>query len=293
MENYGLRIEDCGFPSIRHVDLAKGCTIRNPTTTAGRGRGRGVKGDWGPGHRPPAGGVASPRAVGRVGGNLQSVIRNFPVLVALIVAIAIPVASSAKIAVFVDGRILKVDDAYLEGDQIVLDLRGGGRMVVPAVRLERVVADEVDEIPRISPEYGSCPAGWSDDPLPQGLPFSSEIRSAARAADLNPRLLAALVKSESNFDPVAVSRAGAKGLTQLMPSAAADHGITDVFDPAANLAGGATHLRAQLDRFVELPLALAAYNAGATTVKRYGGIPPYRETQQYVRNVLRAFCPVD
>ena len=78
-----------------------------------------------------------------------------------------------------------------------------------------------------------------------------------------------------------------------MPSAAADHGITDVFDPVANLAGGATHLRAQIDRFVELPLALAAYNAGATTVNRYGGIPPYRETQDYVRGVLQAFCPVD
>jgi soluble lytic murein transglycosylase-like protein len=165
-------------------------------------------------------------------------------------------------------------------------------MVVPAVRLERVVADEVEEIPRSSPDYGNCPADWSDDPLPRGIPFSSEIRSAARAANLNPRLLAALVKSESNFDPTAVSRAGAKGLTQLMPSAAADHGVADVFDPAANLAGGASHLRAQIDRFGEIQLALAAYNAGATTVKRHGGVPPYKETQDYVRRVLESFCPM-
>jgi soluble lytic murein transglycosylase-like protein len=77
-----------------------------------------------------------------------------------------------------------------------------------------------------------------------------------------------------------------------MPSAAADHGVTDVFDPAANLGGGAAHLKMQLDRFESLPLALAAYNAGATVVKRYGGIPPYRETQDYVRKVMNDFCPV-
>ena len=78
---------------------------------------------------------------------------------------------------------------------------------------------------------------------------------------------------------------------QLMPSAAAEHEIRDVFDPVENLHGGAQHLRNMLDRFASLPLALAAYNAGATTVERYDGIPPYKETRNYVRRVLAIFCP--
>jgi soluble lytic murein transglycosylase-like protein len=78
---------------------------------------------------------------------------------------------------------------------------------------------------------------------------------------------------------------------QLMPAAAADHNVGDVFDPADNLRGGAAHLRAMLDRFESLPLALAAYNAGAATVERSNGIPPYKETRDYVRRVLALFCP--
>jgi len=78
---------------------------------------------------------------------------------------------------------------------------------------------------------------------------------------------------------------------QLMPAAAAEHEVLDVFDPADNLRGGAEHLRTMLDRFKSLPIALAAYNAGATTVERYKGIPPYKETRDYVRRVLALFCP--
>ena len=78
-----------------------------------------------------------------------------------------------------------------------------------------------------------------------------------------------------------------------MPSAASDHGVNDVFDPKENLRGGADHLRLMLDRFDSLPLALAAYNAGAATVERFDGIPPYRETQEYVRRILGWFCPSD
>jgi soluble lytic murein transglycosylase-like protein len=78
---------------------------------------------------------------------------------------------------------------------------------------------------------------------------------------------------------------------QLMPSAAADRGVQNVFDADENLRGGAEHLRVMLDRFDSLALALAAYNAGATTVDRYAGVPPYRETRNYVRKVLSLFCP--
>jgi hypothetical protein len=205
-----------------------------------------------------------------------------------------PTVASADIAVFTDGRILKVDDAYLENDQIVLDLRGGGRMVVPALRIERVVADEFEEPdPPGDFAHGDCSLSWTEETLPQTLPYRSSIEAAARSADLHPLLLAALVRAESAFDPSAVSRVGASGLTQLMPATAADQQVEDVFDPDQNLRGGAHHLRKLLDRFDALPLALAAYNAGAATVDSYRGVPPFRETRAYVRQVLDAFCPVD
>jgi soluble lytic murein transglycosylase-like protein len=122
------------------------------------------------------------------------------------------------------------------------------------------------------------------------MPFHAEIVAAARAADIHPWLLVALVRAESNFDPMAVSRAGAAGLTQLMPATALDQGVTDVFDPAQNLDAGAGYLRALLDRFDSLTLALAAYNAGPTTVDGYNGVPPYRETRDYVRKITTWFC---
>lgn len=167
-------------------------------------------------------------------------------------------------------------------------------MVVSALRIERVVADEVEESDRTEKfNFGQCPADWRDESLPEWLPFREDVAAAARRANLDPRLLAALVQAESAFDPNAVSRAGASGLTQLMPAAAADHQVNDVFDPRENLRGGADHLRSLLDRFKELPLALAAYNAGAATIERYEGVPPYRETRSYVRRVLEQFCPAD
>jgi soluble lytic murein transglycosylase-like protein len=153
-----------------------------------------------------------------------------------------------------------------------------------------VVADEVEERPQ-PVEAVACAAGWADEPLPDWVPFRDSIHAAAKAADLNPWLLAALVQAESAFDPRAVSRAGAMGLTQLMPAAAFDHRVENVFDPQDNLRGGASHLRLMLDRFESLPVALAAYNAGAATVERYAGVPPYRETRSYVRRILSAFCP--
>lgn len=211
---------------------------------------------------------------------------------ALVLAVALALAAPAEalLAVFTDGRVLKVGDARLEGDRIVLDLVDGGVLEVPAVRIERVVADEV-ELPPEPAQPVRCSPAWSDEPLPAELPYRSEIVAAARGADLHPWLLAALVDAESAFDPHAVSRAGAMGLTQLMPSAAADHRVGEPFEPADNLRGGAAHLRRMLDRFGELRLALAAYNAGPTTVARYGGVPPFRETRAYLERVLRVFCP--
>lgn len=113
------------------------------------------------------------------------------------------------------------------------------------------------------------------------------IRAAAERAGVDPALVAAVAKAESGFRADAGSPAGARGLMQLMPSTAAGLGVTDILDPAQNLDAGARYLRAQLDRFGgDVRLALAAYNAGPGAVTRYGGVPPYQETQTYVTRVM-------
>ena len=122
--------------------------------------------------------------------------------------------------------------------------------------------------------------------LPKGTPYAAEITAAAKANGLDPALLAGLVKQESGFKADAGSHAGARGLTQLMPATAAGLGVTNVLDPVQNLNGGAKYLKQQLDAFGgDTAKALAAYNAGPGAVKRFGGIPPYAETQNYVRIV--------
>lgn len=106
---------------------------------------------------------------------------------------------------------------------------------------------------------------------------------------LDPRLIEAVIQVESNWDPNAVSSAGAGGLMQLMPETGTAMGVRDRFNPDENVAGGARYLKAMLDEFKSLPLALAAYNAGPANVRKYNGIPPFRETQDYVNKVLRRY----
>jgi len=111
------------------------------------------------------------------------------------------------------------------------------------------------------------------------------IEQAAEMTSLDPELIRAVIAVESGGDPSAVSPKGACGLMQLMPETSRILQVTDPFDPRQNIIGGSRYLRYQLDEFGELDLALAAYNAGPEVVRRYKGIPPYRETQEYVRLV--------
>jgi soluble lytic murein transglycosylase len=116
--------------------------------------------------------------------------------------------------------------------------------------------------------------------------YDGLIGLTAREQQIQPALVKAVIAAESNFDPQAVSRAGAQGLMQLMPATAEELGIQDPLRPVQNVRGGTRYLRLMIDRYGDLERALAAYNAGPTAVDRHGGVPPYRETRDYVKRVL-------
>ncbi len=124
--------------------------------------------------------------------------------------------------------------------------------------------------------------------------FSEEIYRASKKHGVNPSLITAVIEAESNFRPNAVSPKGAIGLMQIMPKTAIRFNVTDPFNPHQNIDGGTRYLRYLLSLFGNnMKLALAAYNAGENTVKKYGTIPPYEETTSYVRKVLKYFKSIE
>ncbi|MEL6934590.1 MAG: lytic transglycosylase domain-containing protein [Pseudomonadota bacterium] len=147
----------------------------------------------------------------------------------------------------------------------------------------------------VQPLVTAIPKPVSKQPKPKGISrkagarrktYLPSIRAAERRHRLPYGLLDALIWAESRYNPMALSHAGAAGLTQLMPGTASDLGVSNRYDPAANIDGGARYLRQMLDRFGLVHLALAAYNAGPNAVHKAKGIPRYRETQNYVKSVL-------
>jgi soluble lytic murein transglycosylase len=138
---------------------------------------------------------------------------------------------------------------------------------------------------QLQPRAGRHDPSW----LERDWAWDHEIRSAARETGVSPALVKAVIHVESGFDPDAISRVGAGGLMQLMPATARDLGVRNAFDPRQNIRGGARYLKHLIERFEQLDLALAAYNAGPSTVSRYGGVPPYRETRAYVKNVTALY----
>jgi len=198
-------------------------------------------------------------------------------LVALL--FACPAAPArAEIAVLTNGLTFKTTTHRIEDGTLFLALKGGGEVGLPAESVRGFVPDEVlDEVEATTAAGGD---------------LQSLAVQAAQRHGLDPDLVLAVVAVESNFRPQAVSPKGAQGLMQLMPATAASLGVRDVFDPAQNLDGGARHLGSLLTLYGgDLARALAAYNAGAKAVDRNNGVPPYRETREYVRKVLKRYKP--
>jgi soluble lytic murein transglycosylase-like protein len=200
-------------------------------------------------------------------------LRLAPCLVTLALSLPLLAAPArAEIAVLDNGMILKVVGQRTEGETLFLTLKGGGELGLPAASVRGLVPDEVlDEVKATA----------------DGGPLEALAAEAARRHGLDPELVLAVVAVESAFQPTAVSRKGAQGLMQLMPATARSLGVRDAFDPAANLDGGARYLSALIAHYGgDLRRALAAYNAGAGAVARHKGVPPYKETRQYVKKVL-------
>jgi len=217
------------------------------------------------------------------------------------VAVLCAVPARAELVILTDGNVMKVKAFEVAGEQASLSFLSGGRMTLPIERVERVVDDEVEPKPpavAAALVASAAPAAVAAPPIalhfdasqavPEG-PFGGLIYEAAKRHSVNPRLLKAVVDAESAGHATAISRVGARGLMQLMPATAERFGVAkgDLFLPAQNIEAGSRYLAWLLEQFPnDLPKVLAAYNAGENAVQRYGGVPPYRETRNYVRRIF-------
>jgi hypothetical protein len=190
--------------------------------------------------------------------------------------------------------------SILTGLRIIL-LAGGVFLLTPVLPDEAATYVYVDsagtahftDAPGESPALSVQPllgVERPSDPTTGAAGYTDLIRRIAAEERVDPELVQAIIQVESNFDTLAVSRKGARGLMQLMPATAVRYAVPDVFDPEANIRGGVQFLRALHGRFPgRLPLVLAAFNAGENAVVRHGGIPPYAETRRYVERVLALY----
>jgi Transglycosylase SLT domain len=201
----------------------------------------------------------------------------------------LPGRASAELVTLTSGRTLSVRSVRIDGETAVLALRGGGEVECNVALLKDVTPDEV---PYPEPEDvtagvpAQAPLTLAQMAGANSRPYLPLIEAAALRHQVDPRLVHAVITVESRFQARARSRKGAMGLMQLMPATARELQVRNPFDPATNIDAGVRHLRQLLDRF-DVQQAVAAYNAGAGAVRRFGGVPPFRETQAYVRQVLQ------
>ncbi|HEV7922478.1 MAG TPA: lytic transglycosylase domain-containing protein [Thermoanaerobaculia bacterium] len=219
-----------------------------------------------------------------------------------IISLAAAAQASASIAVFTDGRAMKIANfQVVDQATMQLTLKGGGSFTVPLDRVDRIVDDEVveaavvAEVKKIVEEQGGVfpKRSWrySDEsgPLFKSR-FDQIIKDAAKKFDVDAALVSAVIKAESDFNPREMSNKGARGLMQLMPATAERFGVTDSFDPVANIYAGTRYLRWLLETFHgNADHAVAAYNAGEGNVWKYKGVPPFRETVTYINRIAKNF----
>jgi soluble lytic murein transglycosylase-like protein len=169
----------------------------------------------------------------------------------------------------------------LAGAALVVPRAGSAPMTRLATAESRAESGPRDERPPIAEVTVA-----TEFSLPANIIYEGLIQEAARRFALNPALIRAVIRTESAFNASAVSSAGAQGLMQLMPELASEMGVTDPFDPRENIMAGSQYLSALLSDYDgNVELALAGYNAGPGAVEYYGGIPPFEETQRYVRRI--------
>jgi soluble lytic murein transglycosylase-like protein len=199
--------------------------------------------------------------------------RPTPALMAfLAAAILLAPAAKADYAVLRSGARLHVTGYQVDGQRVRLAVAGGS---VEIAASELIDIEPEDQFP-------APPAPDADF----GVRYANFIHASAQKHGVDERLIADVIAAESNFDPKAVSRKRALGLMQLLPETAAHYLVVNVFDPAQNIEAGTHYLRDLLARYRgNTQLALAAYNAGPEMVDRYGGVPPFPETQHYVRSI--------
>ena len=217
------------------------------------------------------------------------------VCAAALALLATAVPASAEIVFLTSGRTLSVKHHKIDGELIVLTLRSGGEVTCDKALISKIVPDEVPypeppaavaahQAPIALPDEGEDDG--QDRSLMARTPYGEIITSVSAAHGVDPMLVRALIQVESGYRPGARSRKGAMGLMQLMPSTAREYKVRNPFEPKANIEAGIKHLKSLIDRFERLDLSLAAYNAGPGAVRRFKGIPPYRETRNYVTRIL-------
>ncbi len=195
----------------------------------------------------------------------------------------------AELAILVDGSVLKVEAYEVHDRKVRFQLPNGGRLTMSIQRVERIVDDEIVPAEERIEEDGEFVLAFDEgDEVPE-IPYGELIYETARRYDISARLITAMVRAESAYNPRAVSSKGARGLLQLMPATAERFGVklNEIHDPKRNLDGGVRYLKWLAERFNgDLPRMLAGYNAGEGTVDRYGGVPPFRETTNYIKRIF-------
>ena len=208
---------------------------------------------------------------------------KIPILLSVttLALLAGPAIASAEIVFLSSGRTLSIKAHQIDGDSIILTLRSGGQVTCKKDLIEKIEADEV-------PYPEPAPAPVQAEPersLLADTPYGDIIASLSETHGVNPMLVRALIQVESGYRPRARSSKGAMELMQLMPSIAREYNVRNPFEPKANIEGGIRHLKSLIDRW-GYKTALAAYNAGEGAVAKFKGIPPYRETRNYVSRIL-------